>query len=360
MRRVTVAVAAVLAVGSVGVPLEAAAAGPVRCGDRITVDTRLTADLRCAGGPGLVLAGGVTLDLGGHRLVGPGSGTGVLVTDPVEATLRNGQVVGWGTGVDVRQADDSLDTARLAVRAVVFRSNRTALSGFISQTRIADSVFGTNTTAVDLFYAGATIDRSAFLDNRSATSVSQTGPLRIADSTFLGNDYGVDCTDTLCTVDRSRMWGGNTALYSFRANIRLTASEVRGYKVGFRPGFAAGRVPDADAATGSRFVDNDIAVQLGSFGSMTLTGNLFTGNRVAVGELADSEIEDALLADNRFERNGDAVNLPTLPVAMRHNTAVRNTGWGLYAPRATDLGGNTASRNGKQPPCTGVVCTIGS
>ena len=38
------------------------------------------------------------------------------------------------------------------------------------------------------------------------------------------------------------------------------------------------------------------------------------------------------------------------------NDARNNTGWGIYAPGATDLGGNTAAHNGNQPQCVGVVC----
>jgi hypothetical protein len=47
----------------------AAAAQPVSCGQVITQDTRLDADLTCDAGDGIVIgAPGITLDLGGHKV----------------------------------------------------------------------------------------------------------------------------------------------------------------------------------------------------------------------------------------------------------------------------------------------------
>jgi hypothetical protein len=35
----------------------------------------------------------------------------------------------------------------------------------------------------------------------------------------------------------------------------------------------------------------------------------------------------------------------------------QNARWGIHAPGAIDLGGNTARGNGNEPQCVGVVCT---
>lgn len=61
------------------------------------------------------------------------------------------------------------------------------------------------------------------------------------------------------------------------------------------------------------------------------------------------------LARNERGINVDAVHLDA-PVAMRTTVAVRNSGYGIWAPHATDLGGNVAWGNGIEPQCTGVVC----
>jgi parallel beta-helix repeat protein len=42
--------------------------------------------------------------------------------------------------------------------------------------------------------------------------------------------------------------------------------------------------------------------------------------------------------------------------SLSGNSARKNTRWGIHAPGAVDLGGNTASGNGNQPQCVGVAC----
>lgn len=71
----------------------------VRCGDLVTQDVTLRADLSCD--KGLELAPGVTLDLGGHSLSGPWTHAGVAVLGPLagHATVRNGVIGNWSLGV---------------------------------------------------------------------------------------------------------------------------------------------------------------------------------------------------------------------------------------------------------------------
>lgn len=104
------------------------------------------------------------------------------------------------------------------------------------------------------------------------------------------------------------------------------------------------------------FVGNGTALSLGSM--TTIRGNEFTRNGVGVTSLtgsdeADVEVEDIVLDGNTFTRNGDGAVVDTL-VHASDNTAVRNTGYGLYLPQAVDGGGNVAYRNGVD--CVGVVC----
>jgi len=65
-----------------------------------------------------------------------------------------------------------------------------------------------------------------------------------------------------------------------------------------------------------------------------------------------------LIEQNTLRRNGDGINLLDVfgTALLGGNRAVNNTGWGINAPQATDLGGNTASGNGNEPQCVGVVC----
>jgi parallel beta-helix repeat protein len=76
------------------------------CGQEITEDTTLVADLTCAGGPALIVAADdVILDLGGHTISGdPKSGVdapGIVVRGARGATVRNGTVQHFACGVEI-------------------------------------------------------------------------------------------------------------------------------------------------------------------------------------------------------------------------------------------------------------------
>jgi hypothetical protein len=74
----------------------------VVCGQTITEDTTLTADLVCPPGTdyGIVLgASGITLDLGGHRIRGNAPGVGIVAPDCEGVVIRNGTIEGWSDGI---------------------------------------------------------------------------------------------------------------------------------------------------------------------------------------------------------------------------------------------------------------------
>src|SRR5262245_48387691 len=62
--------------------------------------------LRSAGTAVVISSNGVSLDLGGHALIGPGGkqGIGVLVEGGHEVGVRNGTIQGFGFGVQVMNA----------------------------------------------------------------------------------------------------------------------------------------------------------------------------------------------------------------------------------------------------------------
>lgn len=107
-----VATASVFAVGMaviVGAAPAHADDGPM-CGEVITVDTVLTADLLCDGTTdGLIIgAAGVTLDLKGHTIAGPGPAhtmySGVRVAGHADVTVTRGTISGFQAGVVLDQA----------------------------------------------------------------------------------------------------------------------------------------------------------------------------------------------------------------------------------------------------------------
>jgi hypothetical protein len=130
--------------------------------------------------------------------------------------------------------------------------------------------------------------------------------------------------------------------------------------------------------TGNVFSDNNSGYQQTTFATGRLSRNQFTGNQAAV-SMTDST---ALLEENTFVKNGaafvledvgsvspdtslrrnvfiqnrDGVYAPDGGATLTANTAVANTGWGIFAPGSTDGGGNVAYGNGLSPQCEGVTC----
>lgn len=81
-----------------------AADGDIQCGSVITEDTVLTHDLLDCEGDGLIIAAqneNVMLDLGGHQMVGRGTGDGVRFVYGFsgDAVIRNGTIRGFLVGV---------------------------------------------------------------------------------------------------------------------------------------------------------------------------------------------------------------------------------------------------------------------
>jgi parallel beta-helix repeat protein len=85
-----------------------ATADELSCGDVVTGSTRLTRDLVCGPGNGLVIgADGVVLDLGGHTITGAGSGAGVWVGGFHGVTITKGRISGFAVAVELQQSTGS-------------------------------------------------------------------------------------------------------------------------------------------------------------------------------------------------------------------------------------------------------------
>lgn len=77
------------------------------CGDAITRDTTLTADLSCSGGGYAlyVATSGVTIDFNGYSVRGNASMDGIRVADASDVTLLYGNLSGFRVGVNASRAD---------------------------------------------------------------------------------------------------------------------------------------------------------------------------------------------------------------------------------------------------------------
>ena len=347
-------VAAAVTVATAG----AASAAPptVTCGSTVTGYARLTSDLTCASGDGVTLTGDATLDLRGHTLTGPndGTGIGVVTSTTGRSKIVNGRIERWGRGIGGNlelQGRPVVD-----VRDVTFFSDITAIDAYVSTVTVDRSTFDDGERGVNVvFSSSATVTRSTFQAlGEAGVYTDESLGATVSRSTFTGSSTGIRCGDA-CTVTHNVIKTNGEGVSTFGARLTATGNDFVSNDVGYAPGRNTGGREDV---RGNRFLDNGAGVRIfGEGAGFQLHRNLFDGN--GIGFLAQETEGDysALLDRNTFKNNGDGVLATVGSPSLRRNSAVDNTRWGIYAPGAVDLGGNTASGNGNEPQCVGVVCS---
>lgn len=340
----------------------ASAATPVQCGSTITTNTVLTADLRCSGdGPALTVVGGAVLDLGRHTVSSPGRsaddstsvGVGIQgVESGAEATVRNGTITGFAKGID---AEDSTGTANGTVQNVLLTRNGTGIFGVFAKFTVTATRFVGNDDGLLALFTFATISGSKFVDNASTgVTLSASGGLTVAKSLFHHNGVAVTCSEVGMTVSGTTFTANTTAISAyFCEGATVSSSNFVGNTTGYYSTF--GPNDARDELLGNRFAANTTAVDAGV--STYLARNTFVGNKTALRSVPqyDFIVDTITMEKNHFTLNTDAVYI-TGPASIRGTVAIKNSGYGIYAPNATDLGGNIAHLNGITPQCTGVVC----
>lgn len=295
----TAAAAGMLATSLIVAPAHAAPGGQVltRCGQEITTassEVYLDRDLNCAAGFPIL----------------PGTGTD---DDPAGRTvnidLRGHRLRGAGTGT--------------AISAVDYFNTVNVRNG-----RIENWSIGINVTG-----------------SASVTNVQ------------LSNNTGhaLGCGDGGCTATNSVIKNNAIGVWAYDSTVRITNTAITGNQVGIevQGEFSEGYY------SGSTFTSNEVAVRHNGFSHvLDARNNVFTRN--GVGIIKMDGYGRATIARNAFTANGDGIYLTMLgpdaaSATVARNTALRNKRYGIYAPGATDGGGNRAARNGQ--PCVGVVCS---
>lgn len=367
MRRRPLVLSTVLALGAALVATPASARPPQpTCGETLTRSTTLLADLVCTTAPGLRLAPGVTLNLGGHTLRGPGSGNGVEVAWSGPVVVRNGAVTGWGTGVDTwadaDPDDPGVESGPLTVTRVTFQDARVGLDAsgesgtgrFRKATTVERSTFRSLVIAVEGgWFAEVDVRSSTFSDN--GTGVWSGGDATVSDSTFTRNGSAVRASDASLTVTRSTFVDNGTGVGPlFNGFATVESSRFVGNDVGVDTANGLGAV-----VQGSRFTSNDLGVDVGEL-DVRVEANVLRGNGVGIGtRRADTAVYGATILDNTLRLNGDGIVLEhgDESVQVGGNDVRHSTGKGIWTPGVTDLSGNVARGNGTEPQCVGVVCT---
>ncbi|MFS0699673.1 hypothetical protein AB6N24_06820 [Cellulomonas sp. 179-A 4D5 NHS] len=343
-------------------PTPTAPPGPVAvttCGQTVTSDAYLARDLTCPTDIAVVLAGdGVDLDLRGHVLRGSRESNGVVLPGWENHTISNGTIRGFSAGVSTTEVDVTVPEPRVRLQDVVLRENWFGLdASFTSRVlvtggRVVDNDFGlAGGFQGYVEVTGGTVFRG------NGVALDQWADVHGA--TFTRNDVVAECSDGWLSISESRITR-NTAVFgsTFRCAPTLERSFVAHNDV---------VLPVAhDPSVTARVVDNefrDNGVVIDAFGPVEAIGNTFVRNDVAVRSPLTGVPEEnpdwvwpfVTLTDNVFLRNGDAIDVLS-PGVLTGNRVERSTGWGIHAPNVADGGGNTASRNGREPQCTGVVC----
>ncbi|MBC7724277.1 MAG: hypothetical protein H7146_05950 [Burkholderiaceae bacterium] len=333
------------------------AAARITCGSTIAADVRLSTDLTCPGPTGLTLASGVTLDLGGHVLRGPGSTAGTALVVEVDnstavptTTIRNGTITGWSLAVDTTDSG-----ANILARQVRVSHTAGGLSGIGVTYTVRNSRLTDNTAAAGGLYSFVTVIDSTFVNNANALGVGGGGSISVSGSVFRDNGTAVSCSEVAMAVTRTTFLRNKRAIEAWWCEgAKLTANAFTGNTSGYRTEW--GPSDGRDVLLKNRFLNNGTAIDAKN--SMYLKSNTFVGNKTGITAIPYEEPlynEMIELDSNTFTHNGDAVYIEW-PSRLRATSAIGNTGYGIFAPHATDLGGNIARGNGTQPQCTGVSC----
>lgn len=299
-----------LAALALAVPRSAAA---VDCGETLLADTVLDRDLTCPG-DGLIVGGhGITIDLGGHTITGPGyAGAGVGGVGFQGVTIRNGKLTGFGYGVSFESMRESIVTGLT-----------------IGTTQVAMSIRKSDRIRV----VSNTID---------GTSGSGIFVLECTDSEISSN--GVSGVSNGIEVS-------NASERTLVTRNRISATTWHGIVVGYY--------------SSATVLDSNVVVAPGGDGLVVLgnaTGTRLVRNSVTRagghGAYVQSDASVTALTANLATRNAsDGLYVHDPTATLTRNIAVRNGGYGIDADASvTDGGGNVAASNAAGQ-CTGITCT---
>jgi parallel beta-helix repeat protein len=302
----------------------------VDCGDTITANLHLSANLDCIGvgggttnGPS-VGADGIDIDLAGHTV----RGTGVALDNSGgfdDVTIHNGGLYAYGTALEIDGANRNL------IRSVG--------AGLIQSTFTGPSTG----TGVKIQGGEANAVRHSNLQGESAGLWASDSPgLVVADSTVVsgagsrGGGTAVDVEGDLARVVRNDL---QAPVFVNGSSNRILDNEIH-QAFGFGIELYAGH--------DNLVAENEVS-HTGILSFMTDAGDGIIVRPEAVGTRLRGNVSTSNVDD------GIDVRSPT--TRLRNNRADDNEDFGIDAVSGvTDLGGNTASGNGNPLQCRNVFC----
>lgn len=351
-----------------------AATAPVHCGQVVTADITLTADLTCPtpyGATGLTIAAShVKVNLNGHTITGPAQDTfntdtiGIAVAGPgvTDVTIRNGAVRDFEVNLLLSQAShvEITDiTSALQVAAAIEGTG--AQDVRLDGVRLQPGFYPTG-GLVFLQGSSVTVERSTALES---FHLCQSSSCRI-EASDLGNLSCWNCISALT---------GNTA----GVQLLMTGSDsVTLADNHFTSGVSIQREPPGPGwqHTALRVTHNTFAVptgtglavtveRTGQLAGASISDNTFTGNggdgldleaAALTPAAATIRVTDDTAAHNT--RDGLHIGVPAgSGVRVADNRTSLNGAYGIWANPGTVIDGGDNTSTGNPNGCLGVVCT---
>ena len=361
-----------------------ALAAHVQCGDVITEDTTLDADLVDCPGEGIVIgASEITLDLGGHTVKGNATGYGIANGYYERVTVRDGTVRDFDVGVGIGPVTD---TALLRLRIRDSRGPGIWLSethgGLIEANVVTGSESGILVLAEGIVMrnnvfsgnGGHGIRAFDAGDNRIERNiVSRNGGDGIhgfgmgstpMDSNLIvgngGAGISIDDGSTDNRITGNRIWnneGAGVSMYAGAHQNRVDGNSVlRNRAGGIFLSYGSGNEITDNRVSGN---GGPAGILLGGEGN---SDNLVEANRVSrsVGDgiyLAPDTSDNIVRLYFVLGAGDDGVDSDSASTTITRNIGVRNGDLGIEAVAGvTDGGSNRAFGNGNPLQCLNVVC----
>jgi hypothetical protein len=341
------------------------------------VDTTLRGNLACAGNALTVAGTGVTLDLGGFRVAGNGSGVGITVAAD-NVTIRNGTVTGFASGIGFGDRTDTNTTfADAAITGNNIGIDVTQVPRRLAFT-VQGGILNGTTSAVmgrrggPFTFTGVNLaGRLSFVDvvgvtltgstmHNASLNFSETNQVQISGNATMVNTSVSFFAGTGLVVRNNTFSGADVAVELERGGsrgVQITGNTFSGNTFGVRADLTQlAEMPGADISRNT-FTNNRAAgifiqaIDPGPTTTVTVSGNTFTGNGSAPGGRTDR--------GGRPIDDGLHLTVPPNPsVVVGGNTARTNAGYGIEATTPVSDGGgvNHASGNGNAAQCLGVTC----
>jgi parallel beta-helix repeat protein len=299
----------------------------VDCGDTITADLHLLADLDCLGTGGrdgpAVGADGIDIDLAGHTM----RGAGVALDNSGgfdDVTIHDGNLYAYGTALKLNGA------SRNRIKSVG--------AGLLLGTFVGPS------TGTGLRIQGGeanSVRHSVLQGESSALQATSSAGLVVADSTASsgagsrGGGTAVQLDSDLARVVRNNL---NATVFVDGSSNRIVDNHVRGVGFGIELHFGHDNL----------VAENEVS-HTATLSFMTDAGD---------GVIVRAEALGSRLRDNVSSSNeDDGIDVRSATTKLRNNRADDNGDFGIDAVSGvTDLGGNTASGNGNPLQCRNVFC----